>query len=77
MARNRRCRLSWVGSVARSDWTRFLGLGRVHQMEGALLPQGVFWHYQCCETGRYLNSSGTRLAELSFDCPSLLTVSVP
>ncbi len=31
--------LKLVGRVARSDWTRFLGLGRVHQMEGALLPK--------------------------------------
>ena len=36
-----------------------------------------FCHYQCCETGRYLNSLGTRLVELTFDCPSLITVSVP
>jgi hypothetical protein len=53
-----------------SDWGGCIGWKRY-------FPQHVFCHYQCCETGRYLNSSGTRLVELSFDCPSLITVSVP
>ena len=42
MAQNWRCRLSWVGRVARSDWTRFLGLGRVHQMEGGITSPKMF-----------------------------------